>query len=79
MTSIGGTPRRTGFIPSDPLAQEWAMPALAGEKIITVALNSETGEGPSNSVWPHMELQLRSGALEQGPCGPLHPRLRLVE
>ena len=33
------------------------MPALAGEKIITVALDSEAGEGPSNSVMPHMELR----------------------
>ena len=31
---------------SDTLAQEWAVPALAGEKIITVARDGERGEGP---------------------------------
>lgn len=31
---------------SDALAQEWAVPAVSGEKIIAVALDGEMGQGP---------------------------------
>jgi alkylation response protein AidB-like acyl-CoA dehydrogenase len=31
---------------SDALAQEWAVPAINGEKILSVALDGEMGEGP---------------------------------
>src|SRR5215467_12633406 len=30
----------------DELAKQWAVPALTGEKIVTVALDGEMGEGP---------------------------------
>jgi alkylation response protein AidB-like acyl-CoA dehydrogenase len=31
---------------SEPLRQQWAVPAVTGEKILTVALDGEMGEGP---------------------------------
>ncbi|WP_460359225.1 acyl-CoA dehydrogenase family protein [Mycobacterium sp. ZZG] len=31
---------------SEPLQQEWAAPAIRGEKVLTVALDGEMGEGP---------------------------------
>ena len=31
---------------SDALQQDWAVPAINGEKILTVALDGEMGEGP---------------------------------
>src|SRR4051812_39266867 len=31
---------------SDALQQEWAVPAINGKKIVTVALDGEMGEGP---------------------------------
>ncbi len=31
---------------SDALQQDWAAPAINGEKVLTVALDGEMGEGP---------------------------------
>ena len=37
---------------SEALQQEWAVPAINGEKILTVALDGEMGEGPVQARRP---------------------------
>src|SRR5690349_3957932 len=54
---------------SDAVAQEFAAPAVRGEKILTVALDGEMGEGPVRARTEGSEVTL-TGARTLVPFGP---------
>jgi alkylation response protein AidB-like acyl-CoA dehydrogenase len=55
---------------SDSLQQEWATPAINGEKIIAVALDGEMGEGPVQATAGRRWVQL-TGSRTQVSYGPV--------
>ncbi|MEZ0340614.1 acyl-CoA dehydrogenase family protein [Mycobacterium sp. pV006] len=54
----------------DELAQQWAAPAVRGEKILTVALDGDPGEGPVRAAAADGGFRL-SGTRTQVPFGPV--------
>jgi len=55
---------------SDRLRQDWAVPAVAGEKILTVALDGEWGQGPVQATASDEGFRL-TGTRTQVPWGPI--------
>lgn len=55
---------------SDRLRQDWAVPAVAGEKILTVALDGEWGQGPVQATSSDDGFRL-TGTRTQVPWGPI--------
>lgn len=55
---------------SDRLRQDWAVPAVAGEKILTVALDGEWGQGPVQATASDDGFRL-TGTRTQVPWGPI--------
>src|SRR5437763_1455384 len=55
---------------SEELQQSWGGPAVRGEKIITVALDGEMGEGPVQAVGGAQGFRL-TGTRTQVPFGPV--------
>ena len=55
---------------SDRLRQDWAVPAVAGEKILTVALDGEWGQGPVQATASDDGYRL-TGTRTQVPWGPI--------
>ncbi len=55
---------------SQPLQQDWAVPAINGSKILTVALDGEMGEGPVQASANDDGFRL-TGARTQVSCGPI--------
>jgi len=51
---------------SEELQQEWGVPAVKGEKILTVALHGEMGEGPVQATGDRL-----TGTRTQVPFGPV--------
>lgn len=54
----------------DRLRQDWAVPAVAGEKILTVALDGEWGQGPVQATASEDGFRL-TGTRTQVPWGPI--------
>jgi len=52
------------------LQQDWAVPAVAGEKILTVALDGELGQGPVQATASGEGFRL-TGTRTQVPFGPI--------
>ena len=52
------------------LQQDWAVPAVAGEKILTVALDGELGQGPVQATASGAGFRL-TGTRTQVPFGPI--------
>ncbi|MCB1266172.1 MAG: acyl-CoA/acyl-ACP dehydrogenase [Mycobacterium sp.] len=52
------------------LRQDWGVPAIAGEKVLTVALDGETGQGPVRAASSDRGFLL-TGARTQVPFGPI--------
>lgn len=55
---------------SPTLRREWAAPAVAGEKILTVALDGEPGQGPVRATTTGADFQL-TGSRTQVAYGPV--------
>jgi alkylation response protein AidB-like acyl-CoA dehydrogenase len=55
---------------SDDLQQRWAAPAVAGAKVVTVALDGELGQGPVRATASAAGFRL-TGTRTQVPFGPL--------
>jgi alkylation response protein AidB-like acyl-CoA dehydrogenase len=55
---------------SEALQQEWARPAVAGEKILTTALDGEMGQGPVRATGDGTRFTL-TGTRTQVPYGPI--------
>ena len=55
---------------SDDLQQRWAAPAVAGAKVVTVALDGELGQGPVRATASADGFRL-TGTRTQVPFGPL--------
>lgn len=54
----------------DALKQEWAVPAVAGQKILTIALDGEFGQAPVQAVKSGDGFRL-TGSRTQVPFGPV--------
>jgi len=52
------------------LQRDWAIPAVAGEKVLTVALDGELGQGPVRSTGSGADVRL-TGTRIQVPFGPV--------
>ena len=59
-----------GRFGSPELQQRWAAPAVSGEKILTVALDGEPGDGPVQATWSDDQYRLH-GSRTQVPFGPV--------
>lgn len=59
-----------GRFGSESLQQEWAVPAVGGEKILTIALDGEMGEGPVQAQADGSGYRL-TGSRTQVPYGPV--------
>ncbi|MGV0852230.1 acyl-CoA dehydrogenase family protein [Mycolicibacterium phlei] len=57
------------FGPAD-LQQQWAVPAIKGDKVITIALDGEVGDGPVQAESAGSGFKL-TGARTQVPWGPV--------
>lgn len=55
----------------EPLAQQWAAPAIRGEKILTVALDADMGDGPVRANAGTGGGFRLTGARTQVPYGPV--------
>ena len=55
---------------STELQRDWAAPAVAGERIVTVALDGELGQGPVRAT-PSADGFLLTGTRTQVPFGPV--------
>ncbi len=59
-----------GRVGSPELREQWAAPAVAGEKILTVALDGEFGQGPVQATASGAGFRL-TGTRTQVPFGPV--------